>query len=77
MKNVTGVGPRCLRRLLRFQSLLAAIPAGPNPNWADLACVRGYCDQSHLIREFQEFSGLTPTAYLARRLPAGGGLVEH
>jgi AraC-like DNA-binding protein len=77
VKNVTGVGPRCLRRLLRFQSLLAAIPAGPNPNWADLACVRGYCDQSHLIREFQEFSGLTPTAYLARRLPAGGGLVEH
>lgn len=77
MKNATGVGPRCFRRLLRFQTLLAAVAAAPNPDWAGLAHDSGYCDQSHLIREFQEFSGLTPTAYLARRLPAHGGLVEH
>jgi hypothetical protein len=29
-----------------------------------------------MIREFHEFSGLTPTAYQARCLPNGGGLVE-
>jgi AraC-like DNA-binding protein len=76
MKNATGVGPRCFRRLLRFQFLLAALRATRTPDWAGLAHDSGYCDQSHLIREFQEFSGLTPTAYLARRLPANGGIAE-
>ncbi|WP_433282194.1 helix-turn-helix domain-containing protein [Micromonospora sp. CA-244673] len=30
--------------------------------WADLAVRFGYYDQSHLIREFREFSGATPAA---------------
>uniref|UniRef100_UPI0035CB2B0A helix-turn-helix domain-containing protein n=1 Tax=uncultured Sphingomonas sp. TaxID=158754 RepID=UPI0035CB2B0A len=77
VRDAVGVGPRSFRRLLRFQTLTGLIeaPAG-RPDWAALAIDAGYCDQSHMIREFREFSGLTPSLYLARSLPEGGGLVE-
>ena len=77
VKDAIGIGPRCFRRLLRFQKLTALIGrhAGP-PDWAGLALDAGYCDQPHMNREFREFSGLTPEMYRSRSLPAGGGLVE-
>jgi AraC-like DNA-binding protein len=71
------VGPRSFRRLLRFQALVEAIKHdGRATSWAALAHDAGYCDQPHMIREFREFSGLTPANYVARSLPDGGGLVE-
>jgi AraC-like DNA-binding protein len=77
VKDAIGIGPHCFRRLLRFQMLTAMIGrrAGP-PDWAGLAFDAGYCDQPHMVREFREFSGITPTIYRARSLPDGGGLVE-
>jgi AraC-like DNA-binding protein len=77
IEDAVGVGPRCFRRLLRFQRLSqAAAAAEGRPDWAALALDAGYCDQAHMIREFREFAGMTPGAYAARRLPDGGGLVE-
>ncbi|WP_422755423.1 helix-turn-helix domain-containing protein [Micromonospora sp. WMMD708] len=35
---------------------------GPADGWAELAARWGYYDQSHLIREFREFTGMTPAA---------------
>jgi AraC-like DNA-binding protein len=35
------------------------------PQWARLAAEHGYCDQSHLVRDFRKFAGLSPTAYVA------------
>lgn len=77
VKDAVGIGPRCFRRLLRFQTLTAMIGrhAGA-PDWAGLALDAGYCDQPHMVREFREFSGMTPGVYRARSLPDGGGLVE-
>lgn len=77
--DTVGVGPRCFRRLLRFQGLMQRLKAddhNPAPDWADLAAVAGYCDQSHLNREFREFAQLTPGEFARRRLADGGGLVE-
>jgi AraC-like DNA-binding protein len=77
VRDAVGVGPRSFRRLLRFQTLTGAVGAcRTRPDWAALALDAGYYDQSHMIREFREFSGLLPSEYLARTLPEGGGLIE-
>ncbi|TWB12865.1 AraC-like DNA-binding protein [Nitrospirillum amazonense] len=80
VQDALGVGPRTYRRLMRFEALTKRLGAGPpgegSGGWAGIAIDAGYCDQSHMIREFREFAGLTPGQYLARSLPDGGGLVE-
>lgn len=69
VQDAVGIGPRAYRRLVRFQFLLGEVSkAGVRPNWAEIALSAGYCDQSHLLREFKEFSGVSPGAYLASRL---------
>jgi AraC-like DNA-binding protein len=77
MRDTVGVGPRTFRRLLRFQKLTRRISARPVTDWASCALDAGYCDQSHLIREFREFAGITPSEFAVRILFDGGGLVER
>ncbi|HEY7840506.1 MAG TPA: helix-turn-helix domain-containing protein [Gammaproteobacteria bacterium] len=64
-----GLTPKLVSRLFRFRrTLLAAHAAGDGPvDWVGLAQEHGYFDQAHLIHEFQEFAGVTPTAYVAAR----------
>ena len=77
VRDAVGVGPRSWRRLIRFERLVAALTADSAPDWAGHAHDAGYCDQSHMIREFREFAGLTPGEFHTRSLPDGGGLIEH
>jgi AraC-like DNA-binding protein len=35
-------------------------------SWAEAAAEHGYYDQSHLIHDFRELAGITPTAYRPR-----------
>ena len=58
--------PKLFSRIQRFQQTRTLIQHHPAINWADLAVDLGYFDQSHFIREFLEFSGLSPTDYLNR-----------
>jgi AraC-like DNA-binding protein len=66
-KAEVGITPKLFSRIQRFQQTRTFIQQNPSPNWVALALDLGYFDQSHLIREFLEFSGLSPTAYLNRQ----------
>jgi AraC-like DNA-binding protein len=55
-----GVSPKVYCRLARFQAALAYVRPGHRVDWARVACALGYADQSHMIAEFRQFSGLTP-----------------
>lgn len=55
-----GMTPKLFSRVRRFQRAQTLALRIPSPNWARLAVVCGYSDQSHLIREFIEFSGFSP-----------------
>ena len=65
-KAEVGLTPKLFSRIQRFQQTRSFIQQNPSPNWVALALDFGYFDQSHLIREFLEFSGLSPTDYLIR-----------
>lgn len=70
-----GVSPKGFARIRRFHSVLGRI-AHPRPiDWSALALDAGYSDQAHLIRDFREFSGLTPAAYRAQGAPLQPGHV--
>jgi len=66
-KAEVGVTPKRYCRLLRFQRVVASAHRRGPADWAGLALACGYFDQAHLIHDFRAFSGLTPTAYEARR----------
>jgi methylphosphotriester-DNA--protein-cysteine methyltransferase len=66
-KAEVGITPKLFSRIQRFQQTRSFIEQNPSPNWASLALDLGYFDQSHFIREFLEFSGLSPTDYLNRQ----------
>lgn len=57
-----GVPPKVYSRLARFHSGLAYADSPPPTDWALAAIDMGYADQSHMISEFRQFSGLSPHA---------------
>ena len=57
-----GLPPKRWARVVRFQSVLTALAANQHLNWADVAGSLGYADQAHLVREFGEFTGVSPGA---------------
>ena len=65
-KAEVGMTPKLFSRIQRFQQTRTFIQHHLSINWAALALELGYFDQSHFIREFLEFSGLSPTDYLNR-----------
>lgn len=58
-----GVSPRLFARICRFQHSLALVKANGFEKLSDIAYETGYADQSHFIRTFKEFTGLTPLEF--------------
>lgn len=74
-----GVGPKALGRLVRFERAVAMVRdqvARPgDETLSDVAARAGYADHAHLVHEFQEMAGTSPTGWLAeerRNIQAGG-----
>ena len=61
-----GVGPKLLGRILRFQQVFRAVERSDNA-WASIALECGYYDQAHLIRDFNQFAGQTPTVLFSQQ----------
>lgn len=77
VRDAVGVGPRSYRRVLRFDRAVGLIRNGAaTEGWAGLAVEAGYCDQSHMIREFNELAGMTPAALVRQQVPGDGGFAE-
>ena len=62
-----GLTPKLYGRVRRFQRVRELVRKAAGSDWAAVAAACGYFDQSHLIRDFGEFSGLSPVAYLNQR----------
>jgi AraC-like DNA-binding protein len=62
-----GLTPKLYGRVRRFQRARELVRHATEPDWAAVAVACGFFDQSHLIRDFGEFAGLSPVAYLNQR----------
>jgi AraC-like DNA-binding protein len=64
-----GVGPKWVIRRYRLHEVTERMAGGGRVDWADLAVELGYADQAHLVRDFTDLFGESPT-YYARRYPS-------
>jgi AraC-like DNA-binding protein len=72
-RAAVGLTPKHYYRVKRFNGVVRRIAANVDESLADLAASAGYSDQSHLTREFREFTGVSPTQYR----PRGPGSFLH
>ena len=71
----TGLAPKSLARILRFERAFRLLESGEALSLAALAADCGYADQAHFNRDFRAFAGESPRALLARCLPDGTGIL--
>jgi AraC-like DNA-binding protein len=64
-RDQVGLAPKAFCRVRRFQRVLEAVHRRNSVDWVQVALDGGYYDQAHFIHDFQSFSGLTPSTYLA------------
>jgi hypothetical protein len=55
--------------LMRFRGVVDAVYRCSSVDWSAVAFDGGYADQAHLVGDFRDFSGMTPTAFMAARGP--------
>lgn len=68
-----GLPPKAVARQVRFAAVRRRLETiCGDRSWAEIALAAGYFDQAHLIRDFRELAGVTPTEFLARGIPQGG-----
>ncbi|WP_342749507.1 helix-turn-helix domain-containing protein [Taibaiella chishuiensis] len=68
MKRYVGVSPKLYQRIGRFQNTLTHLYNNPTDRLTRLAYAHAYSDQSHYIREFKQFAGMSPGAFRKRGL---------
>lgn len=56
-----GMSPKLFSKIIRFQNTLRALRG--NLKITDIAEIMGFFDQSHLGKEFKEFTGTTPKRF--------------
>lgn len=73
--DVVGVTPKRFARIVRFHTALSLLGRGGRISHA--ATDLGYYDQAHMHRDFAEFAGMTPGAFVAaNRYPGSPSLAE-
>jgi AraC-like DNA-binding protein len=71
-RRQVGLRPKTAARLVRFDGVLGRLDGRRRLDWGRVAAEVGYADQAHLVREFRQFTGTTPTAFAAWTAPPGG-----
>jgi AraC-like DNA-binding protein len=73
-KDEFGLSPKAFARVLRFERATDRLARDDGARFAEIAQDCGYYDQAHMNRDFREFAGISPSEYIGRLLPGGGGV---
>jgi AraC-like DNA-binding protein len=68
-ESQVGVPPKMFKRIWQFHAAFQQLNQYQYSKLSDIAYGQGFADQSHFIRVFKEFTGLTPTEYLKKAAP--------
>lgn len=71
----TGLSPKTYDKITRFQHSLKLLGRNDLP-LTSIAYDCGYFDQSHFIRDFKSFTGLTPSSYRDKITPVNQLLLQ-
>src|SRR5688572_15281906 len=71
----TGLSPKSFNKINRFQLSLRLIAKNEQP-FTSIAYDCGYFDQSHFIRDFKSFTGVTPSAYLENKFSVNQAFLQ-
>ena len=61
--KIHGISPKVFEKFVRFQNVLKSMNEAEG-RFDELALVCGYYDQSHMIKDFKTYCGVTPEAYM-------------
>jgi len=59
-EQYVGISPRLFSNIAQFQAAIRMLDSGHFSKLSDIAYANGYADQSHFIRWFKKFTGVTP-----------------
>jgi AraC-like DNA-binding protein len=68
LSTATGLSPKQLSKTIRIQAALKKMVTAEVTSLTDLAYESEYFDQAHFIKEFKEFTGLTPKEFYGDNL---------
>jgi AraC-like DNA-binding protein len=66
--SVIGVSPKQLSKMVRIQSVLKSLLENNFSNLTDVAYENNFYDQAHFIKEFKEFTGVSPKDFYSENL---------
>lgn len=61
--NLIGLSPKHFAGIIRFQHFFRQTRQQPDQSLGAIALSCGYYDQSHFIREFKQYAGMSPREY--------------
>ena len=59
-----GSTPKNFSNIIRLHYFIRCLNSAPDENLTAIGYGAGYADQSHLIKEFKKYTGITPGSYL-------------
>ena len=59
-KERTGVNPKLYQRIIRFDKAFRLKNSHPEFDWLRIALDCGYHDYQHLVKEYKDFTGMSP-----------------
>ena len=62
-EEVHGISPKVFEKIVRFQNMLDRMDKESFRGIGDIALESGYYDQSHMIKDFKNYTGMTPEHY--------------
>ncbi len=62
-KERTGIAPKQFMQIIRFDQAYRMKNKQPDLDWLSIAIRCGYYDYQHLVKDYKEFTGYTPTHF--------------